>query len=345
MPRSFSGRTLVTLLALASAALVTSSPALSASAAVTQPVQLSLRPVGQPGSYFDVTMTPGHSERFQVELGNHASAPIAARTYAADAYSIVNGGFGVKDRSSTPTGTTTWLSYPAGVVELPAGQAATRSFTVTVPAGTAPGQYITAIALENDVPVKGSGNVSLNQLVRQAIAVSIRVPGPLAPAFAFTTATHKVVARRSVIDVGIGNTGNANLKLAGQLTIRDSSGKTVSQAPVTMGSLYAHDTTKVEVTLAGALQPGSYTAGITLRDTATGTTRTAAGLPFSVAAATTVESVGARQGQLPQIMQASAGGVSPILFIVGGVILLALIVVVLLVVFRKPKRTGRRRHA
>jgi hypothetical protein len=72
-----------------------------------QPVNLSLKPVDQPGSYFSLTIDPGQSRQLKVELGNHGAEAIAARTYAADAYSLIGGGFGAKDRDSTPTGTTT----------------------------------------------------------------------------------------------------------------------------------------------------------------------------------------------------------------------------------------------
>lgn len=333
------------LLALATGLLLACAPALSASATEPQPVQLSLKPVGQPGSYFDLTMTAGQSEQLQVDLGNHGPASIAARTYAADAYSIVNGGFGVKDRDSTPTGTTTWLNYPSQVLHLPAGQASTRTFTLTVPEGTPPGQYITALALENDVPVKGSGTVALNQLVRQAIAVSIRVPGALQPAFTLTTASHKIVAGRSVVDVGIDNTGNANLKPAGDLAIHDASGKTVARAPITMDSLYARTSTRVEATLAGTLQAGTYTADLTLTDPSTHTTETAKNLQFTVTDETLAKSAGAQQGQLPQILQ-STGSVNPTILVAGALILLALILfTVLLLRHRRSRRSGPGKHA
>ncbi|MFA6112176.1 MAG: DUF916 domain-containing protein, partial [Candidatus Latescibacterota bacterium] len=120
-----------------------------------QPVKLSLKAVDQPGPYFDLVIKPGQSQQLTVELGNHGSATIPARTYAADAYSLINGGFGAGTRDSTPTGTTTWLSYPTEVLQLPAGQAATRDLTVSVPAGTAPGEYISSLILENDAPVQG----------------------------------------------------------------------------------------------------------------------------------------------------------------------------------------------
>lgn len=330
------------LLALGCLIAALGGPVTIAAADEQQPVKLSLKPVDQPGSYFNLTIEPGQSRQLKAELGNNGSAAIPVRTYAADAYSIINGGFGANDRDSTPTGTTTWLSYPTQVLQLPAGQANIRTFTVSVPAGTAPGEYISSLILENDVPIQGSGTVVLNQIVRQAVAVSIRVPGPLEPAFTLGTASHKITADRSVIDVQITNTGNSNLKPAGTLAIRDHNGKTISQAPVTMDSLYAHDGTMVETTLAGKLQPGDYTVGITLTDPTTKVSATGADLPFTVAEGAALSSSGVQQGQLPEILQDAGTGIN--VYLIAAAALTALGALYLLI-RRSRRRTARKsRH-
>lgn len=312
-------------------------PVASAVADDQQQVKLSLKPVDQTGSYFALTMDPGQTRELKVELGNNGTAAIAARTYAADAYSIINGGFGAMDRDSTATGTTSWLSYRGEVLQLPVGQASIRSFTVAVPPGTAPGDYISSLILENDVPIQGSGSVTLNQIVRQALAVSIRVPGPLEPAFEFGQAEHKITAEHSVIGIGIANTGNTNLKPAGNLTIRDRDGKTVAEVPVTMASFYAHSGTKIETTLGGKLQPGNYTVSITLTDPATKTTATGTDLPFTVAD-TPLANTGnsAQPGQLPQIIQDAGTGPTP--YLIGAGLLAALAALFLLIRRNRNRR-------
>ena len=313
MPEPSRRRFIRVLLVLGCVIAALIGPITMAVADVQQPVMLSLKPVDYQGSFFNLTINPGQSQQLKVALGNHGSASMPARTYAADAYSIINGGFGARTRDSTITGTTTWLSYATQLLQLPAGQANIRTFTVAVPAGTAPGEYISSLILENDVPVQGSGSVVLNQIIRQALAVSIRVPGPLQPAFAFGTASHKITADRSVLDVQITNTGNANLKPAGNLIIHDHNGKTISQAPATMDSLYAHTDTLVETTLAGKLQPGDYTVSITLTDPTTKVTATGADLPFTVTEQAAQNSTNTQQAHLPQILQGAGTGINPYL--------------------------------
>lgn len=311
MPRSVCREFTRLLAALGCAAGILAGLATPALAEDQDPTKLSLKPVGTSGSYFDLTMEPGQSRSLQAELGNHGQAPVTARTYAADAYTIYNGGFGAKDRDSAPGRTTSWLSYANGVVQLPAGQASIRDLAVTVPPGTAPGEYLTSIVLENETPVQGTGSVALNQIVRQVVAVSIRVPGALQPALGIGTASHKFTADQSVVGIGVSNTGSANLKPAGDLIIRDRNGKTVSQAPIAMGAFYANTDSQVETTLGGKLQPGDYTASITLTDPATNVSATGKDLPFTVEAAAAMANKTAGPGQLPQIMQDTAAGPGP----------------------------------
>ncbi|MDQ1618860.1 MAG: hypothetical protein QOE19_1429, partial [Actinomycetota bacterium] len=172
MSRSTAAAVLAALIGLAVAL------APGAAHATESPVKLSAKPVAQPGQFFDVTLAAGATRTLRIELGNQGTSGIAARTYAADAYTIINGGFAARLRGEASAGTTRWLDYRPSVLQLPAGEAVERSFTLSVPPGTPPGEYISAIVLENDQPVEGSGAVALNHVLRQAVAVSVRVPGP-----------------------------------------------------------------------------------------------------------------------------------------------------------------------
>jgi hypothetical protein len=104
-----------------------------------------------------------------------------------------------------------------------------------------------------------------------------------------------------------------------------------------MGSLYAHDTTEVRSTLAGLLNPGEYTATVTLTDPDTKTAATGRDLPFTVSASSTAASQGARQGELPQILQGD--GTSAVLYIAIAALAAALAATVtVLIVWRRRAR-------
>ena len=284
-------------------------PRTSASAADQPSDALSLSAVGQSGGYFTVNAAAGSTTQLTVSRTNTSAAPTTARTYPANTYSIVNGGFGAETRDNAASGVTQWLSYKDEVLALAPAQVNTTTFTVKIPAGTAPGDYLSGVVLENDVPIEGTGSISLNQIYRHILAVSIRVPGAYKPAFTLAKPAHSYSGSNSIVGATIDNSGNRNLRPAGNIVVKDSTGTVVSDAPVTMGSLYAHNITSVQATLGGQLNPGKYTVTITLKDAGSGASAELTDAAF------TVEKPLANTGagpiaSLPQIFQDGAGGVS-----------------------------------
>jgi hypothetical protein len=248
-------------------------------------VKLALRPVGQAGPYFDLTMRPGETRSLDVEISNVGESAISARTYASDVYTIINGGFGGRLHDEAQTGTTRWLDYSTDVLELQAGEGIARPFSVAVPADAAPGEYVTSLVLENDRPVGSGGSVVFNQIVRQAVAVVVTVPGRRSPALVIGNSTHKVVAGMSIVAVAVANTGNVRLKPVVGFTLFDAAGARVSQASVQMDTFYARTETFVEVPLAVLLHPGTYTVRLSLDDAAQGAKTSRGAIPLIVTGA------------------------------------------------------------
>jgi hypothetical protein len=254
------------IVALVALAAVLVMPA--AALAKEGPLRLALLPVGQPGPYFDLTMKPGETRTFAVTIANDGDTVVAAATYAADVYTIINGGFGGRLRDEPQTGATAWIDYPADVLQLAPGDATDRSFSVAVPDSARPGEYISSLVLENDQPILDTAAVGLNQIVRQAVAVVVTVPGSRSPGLAIGAAAHKIAAGRSIVQVAVENTGNIRLKPVVGFTLVDPTGTQISHATVQMDTFYAHTDAFVEVPLATLLTPGTYTVGLTLDDAA-----------------------------------------------------------------------------
>jgi hypothetical protein len=290
-------------------------------------IELALSPIDQAGSYFDLTMRPGETRDLEVRIGNDGADALAARTYAADVFTIVNGGYGARLRDEPRTGATQWLDYTTRVIDLAAGQNVHRSLAVAVPSNVGPGEYISSIVLENDQPIRGApGAVALDQIVRQAIAVVITVRGDRAPAVAIGGATHKAVAGKSTIAVAVQNTGNVRLKPIGDLTLFDASGVEVSRATIPMDTFYAQSATLVEVPLAALLLPGRYTIRLTLDDAVQGVTATE---PAIVLVVDAQQAPAAGEGVVPGLTAVAQGsGDTPFALIPLIAVLLAGIVVV-----------------
>jgi hypothetical protein len=195
---------------------------------------------------------------------------VAARTYATDVFTIINGGYGGRLRDAAPTGATTWLTYSTAVLDLSAGEHVKRSFTVTVPDDAGPGEYISSLVLENDDPIRSDGGVAFDQIVRQAIAVVITVPGARSPELRLGEAQHEVVAGRSMVKIAVDNSGNVRLKLLVEFVLRDATRTEISRAAFQMDTFYAHTDTFVAVPLAALLPAGRYTVELTLADAAQG---------------------------------------------------------------------------
>jgi hypothetical protein len=253
-------------LALASAFLLAFA-ATGAAFAQEAAFKLILAPVGQAGPYFDLALAPGRTEHLDVALGNDGTAGVAALTYATDVFTITNGGYGGRLRDAPQTGATTWLTYPTAVLDLPPGRHVTRSLTVAVPADATPGEYISSVVVENDTSVHTDGAIGFDQVVRQAIAVVITVPGARMPELALGEAHHEIVAGRSVVTVAVQNSGNVRLKPVVAFLLRDASGTEISHSSFQMDTFFARTDTLVSVSLAALLPPGSYTIDLTLTDT------------------------------------------------------------------------------
>ncbi|HEX2221832.1 MAG TPA: hypothetical protein VHK06_04845 [Candidatus Limnocylindria bacterium] len=244
--------------------------------------RLGLTPVGQDGTYFELTLEPGETRGLEVEAANFGDADVLARTYAADVYTIVNGGFGADLFGEEPTGTTTWLSYPTEEMTLGRRDAQIISFEVRVPDGTPPGEYVAALVIENVEPIRGSGSVAVDQVNRSAIAVAIDVPGPRRPALRMGAVGHHVAGERSVVTFEIENPGNVHLKPAGSFRLLDPGRSELSSAELAMDSVYAGTSTVLEAPLADLLPAGDYCAELRLSDPETGVTAAIECRPFSV---------------------------------------------------------------
>jgi hypothetical protein len=236
----------------------------------SNPVKLAILPVDQPGSFFDLKMAPGESRTFAVQISNDGSATLSVRTYAADVYTIINGGFGARLAGQPQSGMTEWLDYPMTVWSFAAGGTLRRTFMVSVPATAKPGEYISSLVLENAEPIEVSGAVGVNQFIRQALGVVVTVPGPRLPALVIGAASTKEVAGSTVVSVAIANTGNVRLQPKVQFALLDAAGDQISQASSQMGTVYAGTSTFLEVPLAALLPPGSYSLRLTFVDSKQG---------------------------------------------------------------------------
>jgi hypothetical protein len=323
------------LLVATAVLLVVAGPAF----ALQEPARLGLTPVGEDGSYFELRLEPGEVRQLQVEAANFGLEETLARTYAADVYSIVNGGFGAGLFGERPSGTTLWITYPTQEFMLGPNDALVVDFEVHVPLDTPPGEYVAALVIENAEPLRGSGTIAVDQVNRSAIAVAIEVPGEPTPALAIGDVRQQEVAGLSVLSFEVENSGNVHLRPAGEFVLRDAGGTEIAASSVAMDTVYAGTSTLLEASAAELLEPGEYCAELTLTDAETGATDATGCLPFTILAPAGDD--GSPLGGLPdvsQVVDAIGGPVPGLALLI--LLLVAGIAAALLVFGRRRRRAA-----
>lgn len=235
-----------------------------------EPPSFLLQPVGQEASYFAITQEPGTEQEYSVMLGNAGTQPVTALTYVADAYTLVNGGFGVETAEDPASGATTWVDYSTETLDLEAGETLERNFTVNVPADTAPGQYIAGLVIQTAESIAVGDTGMLRQIIKQSIAVFVTVPGPESPELTIGQPDITQAASTNSLVVEVQNPGNVFLNPSGTVTMTTEDGEPVVSSPVAMGPVYAGTATTLELVVPTMLAPGDYRVSITLEDEETG---------------------------------------------------------------------------
>lgn len=237
-----------------------------------EPPAFLLEPVGQDGSYFTVTMEPGSTQELTVAFGNGGKEPVSALTYLSDAYTLVNGGFGVHAPEEPTSGVTTWIDYPTETLELASGSRLERTFTVTVPEDAEPGQYISALSIQTAEPIAVGDSDMLRQIIKKSVAVFVIVPGPERVELEIGEVRVEQAASSSTLIIDIRNPGNVFLNPEGTVEVTTADGKPVLSAPVAMGPVYAGTGTTLEVYIPTVLEAADYTVSVSLGDEKRGVT-------------------------------------------------------------------------
>lgn len=255
--------------------------------------KFALVPVGDyPQGYFDdLPLSPGESMDLAVNVVNLDQAPVSLVVFKSNAMNAINGGFTAAAEDEEATGATTWIDFPETTVDLGPGGQQEIPFRVTVPADAKPGQYIAALSVQTPGAVSLGGSTSLDFTIAYSISVGILVPGETTAAFTLGEPEISVDNLLTTISVPITNTGNYLVQPAGDLVLKDAQGKEVLSAPVTMGSVYAGNSTTLEVPVPDQIAPGDYTLDLTLTDPESSATQSIESATVTVPAAENAKGV------------------------------------------------------
>lgn len=221
-------RHMTAIAAVALMAGVLSAGPLPAGAAEAAPVigngSFAIAPTPQPGStqvtYFNMIASPGQKLSESVSVANFTKAPLKLRLYAADAYTIRNGGgFAVYGINSTPHVVGAWVSKLPKLVTIPARKQLNIPFSIRVPGNATPGTHAGGIVAQAVVPqvVQVNGQVKVKVYRQVFTRIYATISGRLTPNFEVDSlsVTHPqppfplITHRDGNIAYFLSNTGNA----------------------------------------------------------------------------------------------------------------------------------------
>jgi hypothetical protein len=197
---------------------------------------------------------------------------------------------------------TSWLNLEEQTLDLDPGQDVEYTFDVSVPANTAPGQYITAVAGEQAEASEVQGTENFTQKLRYVVPVFITVPGQTTAGFEVGDITATTDSGATVIAIELNNTGDVRVRPQGDIRLVDADGKPAVSIPVEMESIYAHDGTTLTVGTTQAMPPGDYTIEVDLSDKETKTKASGTSDPVHIDRAAT---------PVPQTITISSAAIEP----------------------------------
>lgn len=321
-----------------------------AGAATNGPV-FGLRAGGNPKlGYFVYTIKPGASHAGSIIVSNTGNRKGTVKLFTADgATGHTTGTVYLTDNAPKRAGA--WVHLSRTSVTLAPGGSLRVPFTVTVPSGTDPGQWVGGIVAETARQVSGpkskSAKASVQIRVRDLtiVAVQANVPGP--PKVAFDIGAVKTGGQRGFqqLIVHFANTGNTLLKPKGVATVYDASGAVVEALPFRMDTFLPQTAIDYPILLKKALAAGSYSTSISLDATAKGV----GAKHFSAKPPLTVSSTDVKQvftsaapSQPPTASSGSGGSGPPwgLIALGAGVLVLLALVVWLLLSRRSGTQVG-----
>jgi LPXTG-motif cell wall-anchored protein len=250
-------------LTLAALAIVPAAPA-----AATPPV-FGLRAVGNnTRGYFVYSLAAGRSQSGAVIVSNAGTAKGTVKLFTADATTgHTTGTVYLTDKKPTRAGS--WITLSATSLTLAPGQHKRVPFTLHVPAGQKPGQWVGGIVAETSHQVAGSKSkqkASVQIRIRDLTIVAVQANVPGAPIVSFDIGRVSTGGQRGFqqVIVHLKSTGNQLAKPTGKVSVYDASGKLLETLPFTMDTFLPQTSIDYPVLLKKALAAGDYRATVTL---------------------------------------------------------------------------------
>ncbi len=219
--------------------------------------------------YFVYALAPGEDGAGTVIVSNVGTTTGTVRLFTADATTgRTTGTVYETDRPATQAGS--WITLSARSVTLAPGGHAQVAFTVHVPVGAPPGQWVGGIVAETAEQVASSSSqqkarVQIEIRNLTIVAVEADVPGRQVTAFTVGRVTAGGEGGYQRLFVHLASDGNTLQKPTGRVSIFDANDKLVQTLAFTMDTFLPQTAIDYPILLKTGLGAGRYRAAITLQ--------------------------------------------------------------------------------
>jgi hypothetical protein len=333
------------ILGLATIVAITGLAPASALAA-TGPGPFGLTPVataaGMPRPYFNLTVAPGQATKDIVVVTNGGTTTVQLKIGTGAGVTAQNSGSAYYGLSARCTGAACWVTGLPTTVTLPPRTGKALGFTVNVPAGTEPAQYLAGITAElaarpAAAPAGTKGSASAKVIVIDQVTVGVAVTvgarAQLKTALAVSPVTAGWIGSTPRLYIPVRNPGQTFVKATGTVSCQPS-GQSAHSYRVIMETVLPGGGAVLPVNAPG-LRSGTMTCTVRLDDgTAQPVVRS--GL-VTLAAAKQVKLVHTANGVYTALPSSGMPVWAIALMVLGGLILAALVVVVVRVSRARPQ--------
>ena len=241
------------------------------SAAASGPT-FALKPAPPTSSgYFVLKGRRGTTVHGEVKVQNVGEEAGTTALYSVDATTGQTSGAVYRSRQEPKRGVGRWVRLASESMRLAPGESQLVPFSIRVPPGAAPGQYLGGIVVQRATSAaagqraggKGSFKVRIQEL--SVVAVQINVPGPRHPQLRLTGIKVGNQPGHQSILLGIGNTGNALVKGRGSLKIATAGGHSLKRQAFNLDTFVPDTHIDLPVYIQGkALVPGRYRGTVSI---------------------------------------------------------------------------------
>jgi len=251
------------LLATLALAATAAAPASATAPGSPQPATFALSPAGSTGALL-LPGAPGSVLRGAVRVRNVTRHPITVDLQPADIQNASNGNADYVTSRLSRAGR--WLQLAATTVRLAPHTAREVAFTVSIPAGASGASHYAGIVAVNaaDLATTGAGKTakqktfSFYRINRQALPLTIRLPGPLSRGLALRSVKLTIQPVGAGLVLGLLPGGSELIETA-QITLRVLRGtRTVFTYASTLGQLFPGASLNYRIPWVGRPTPGTY---------------------------------------------------------------------------------------